>query len=39
VTTNWGVHALPTYALIDPKGNLVANGDLETLKKALTGSH
>jgi hypothetical protein len=39
VTTNWGVHALPTYALIDPKGNLVANGDLKTLKKALTGSH
>jgi thiol-disulfide isomerase/thioredoxin len=35
VTANWGVHALPTYALIDLKGNLVANGDLDTLKKAL----
>ena len=39
VTTSWGVHALPTYALIDPKGNLVANGDLDTLKKALARPH
>lgn len=39
VTTSWGVHALPTYALIDPKGNLVANGDLETLKRALAKAH
>ena len=39
VTTSWGVHTLPTYALIDPKGNLVANGDLATLKKALARSH
>ena len=38
VTTNWGVHALPSYALIDPKGNLVANGDLQTLKRALARS-
>ncbi len=39
VTSSWGVHALPTYALIDPKGNLVANGDLETLKRALARPH
>lgn len=39
VTTNWGVHALPTYALIDPKGNLVPNGDLDMLKKALARPH
>ncbi len=39
VTANWGIHALPTYALIDPKGNLVPNGDLEALKKALTRPH
>ena len=38
VTTNWGIHALPTYALIDPHGNLVRNGDLEMLKKALAQS-
>ena len=35
VTTNWGVHELPTTALIDPKGNLVANGSLEMLSQAL----
>jgi thiol-disulfide isomerase/thioredoxin len=39
VTTSWGVHALPTYALIDPKDNLVANEDLQTLKRALAKSH
>lgn len=34
-STDWGIHALPTYALIDPKGNLVRNGDLSALEKAL----
>ena len=34
-STDWGIHALPTYALIDPKGNLVRDGDLATLEKAL----
>ncbi len=34
-STDWGIHALPTYALIDPKGNLVRDGDLGTLEKAL----
>jgi len=32
---DWGIHALPTYALIDPKGNLVRDGDLASLQKAL----
>jgi len=36
VTSNWGIHALPTYALIDPQGNLVPNGNLDTLKRKLT---
>lgn len=34
-STDWGIHALPTYALIDPKGNLVRDGDLTSLEKAL----
>lgn len=34
-STDWGIHALPTYALIDPKGNLVRNGDLPSLEKVL----
>lgn len=35
MTKDWGVHELPTYALIDPHGNLVRDGDLSTLKSAL----
>jgi thiol-disulfide isomerase/thioredoxin len=36
-STDWGIHALPTSALIDPKGNLVPNGSLSTLEAKLTG--
>lgn len=35
MTADWGIHALPTYALIDPHGNLVRNGGLSTLRAAL----
>ena len=35
MSTDWGIHELPTYALIDPKGNLVKGGDLEMLQKEL----
>lgn len=35
VTSAWGVHALPTTALIDPNGNLVRDGSLEKLRQAL----
>ena len=31
MTTAWGVHELPTSALIDPHGNLVRGGDLAVL--------
>ena len=34
-STDWGIHALPTSALIDPKGNLVPNGNLSTLETKL----
>jgi thiol-disulfide isomerase/thioredoxin len=34
-STDWGIHALPTYALIDPEGNLVRDGDLTALEKVL----
>ena len=34
-STDWGIHALPTYALIDPKRNLVREGDLDGLRRAL----
>lgn len=36
MTSDWGIHELPTYALIDPEGNLVRNGDLAVLKQKLT---
>ncbi len=35
MTSDWGVHAFPTYALIDPDGNLVRGGDLSKLKAEL----
>ncbi|HZY73950.1 MAG TPA: TlpA disulfide reductase family protein [Edaphobacter sp.] len=35
MTSDWGVHELPTYALIDPEGNLVPHGDLAVLRKAI----
>lgn len=35
MTTAWGIHELPTYALIDPHGNLVRDGDLETLRARI----
>ena len=34
-STDWGIHALPTYALIDPQGNLVRDADLITLERVL----
>lgn len=34
-STDWGIHALPTYALIDPKGNLIPDGDLPALGRAI----
>jgi thiol-disulfide isomerase/thioredoxin len=38
-STDWGIHALPTYALIDPEGNLVRDGDLPSLEKALASKN
>ena len=42
VIADWGVDSFPTYALIDPAGNLVADADLDTLiarlKNQPTGS-
>ena len=35
MTSDWGIHELPTYALIDPHGNLVRGGNLSTLEEAL----
>jgi thiol-disulfide isomerase/thioredoxin len=31
MTSNWGIHELPTYALVDPHGNLVCGGNLSRL--------
>ncbi len=31
----WGIRAFPTVVLIDPEGNVVRNGSLETLKARL----
>lgn len=35
MTVDWGVHALPTFALINPDGNLVRKGSLSALESAL----
>ena len=35
MTSDWGIHELPTYALVDPQGNLVRGGNLSTLEVAL----
>jgi len=35
MTADWGIHGVPAAALIDPEGNLVRNGSLEVLAKAL----
>lgn len=35
MTSDWGVHQFPTYALIDPDGNLVRGGDLSMLEAEL----
>jgi thiol-disulfide isomerase/thioredoxin len=35
LTSAWGVVAFPTYALIDPDGNLVPQGNLKTLAEKL----
>lgn len=37
MTTAWGVHELPTYALIDPHGDLVRDGDLALLRARIEG--
>lgn len=37
MTTAWGIHELPTSALIDPHGNLVKNGDLALLRAKIDG--
>ncbi len=39
VTTSWGIHELPTTALIDPDGNLVRNGSLKELKQVLAAAN
>lgn len=39
MTSDWGIHELPTYALIDPQGNLVRGGNLSMLKSALGVDH
>ncbi len=38
LSMDWGIHALPTYALIDPEGNLVRGGDLSMLEGKLKAS-
>ncbi len=35
MTADWDVHQFPTYALIDPSGNLVRGGDLSMLRKRI----
>ena len=35
LTTDWGIQEVPSSALIDPDGNLVRDGSLETLAKEL----
>jgi thiol-disulfide isomerase/thioredoxin len=35
MTSDWGIHELPTYALIDPQGNLVSGGDLSKLRERV----
>jgi len=35
MTSDWGIHELPTYALIDPHGNLMRGGNLSMLEQAL----
>ena len=35
MTSDWGIHELPTYALIDPQGNLVPGGDLSKLRESV----
>ena len=35
MTTDWGIHELPSYALIDPNGDLVKGGDLKMLEEKL----
>lgn len=37
MTSDWDVHQFPTYALIDPGGNLVREGDLSMLKARVDG--
>jgi thiol-disulfide isomerase/thioredoxin len=32
MTSDWGIHELPTYALVDPHGNLVRGGNLSKLR-------
>jgi len=35
VTSSWGVRAFPTYALVNPSGNLMKGGNLSTLEAEL----
>ena len=35
MTSNWGIRAFPTYALIDPNGDLVRGGSLAALEAKL----
>lgn len=37
MTSDWGIHELPTYALIDPQGNLVQGGNLSMLRAIIDG--
>ena len=35
MTSDWGIHEVPSSALIDPDGNLIRDGSLEILAKEL----
>jgi thiol-disulfide isomerase/thioredoxin len=35
VTSSWGIRVFPTYALVNPSGDLVKGGDLSTLEAEL----
>ena len=39
MTKDWGVHELPTYALVDPDGNLQPGGSLDKLRAAIERRH
>lgn len=39
MTKDWGIHELPTYALVDADGNLVPGGSLDKLRVVIEHRH